>query len=215
MTAPNEERVRHPIFARVYQRFSAAAEKAGAAEHRDRLLAGLTGTVVEIGAGNGMNFAHYPTTVTEVIAVEPESYLRARAEDAAARAGVPVRVLDGTAMAVPLPDESVDAGIASLVLCSVADQAAALGELHRVIRPGGELRFYEHVAAHDERWARRQRRLDPIWTKVAGGCHINRHTLAAIEGAGFDVADLDRFLFQPCWIARLSAPHILGRARRP
>jgi SAM-dependent methyltransferase len=215
MTRANAQRVHHPLFARIYQRVSAAAEQLGAAQHRQRLLDGLTGTVVEVGAGNGLNFTHYPPTVTEVIAVEPEPYLRARAQEAALRTTVPVRVVDGTATQLPLPDASVDAGVASLVLCSVADQATALAELRRVIRPGGELRFYEHVIAQHPKWATRQRRVDPIWTRMAGGCHLTRDTEHAIIDAGFVIDDLDRFLFQPCWMSKLSAEHILGRAHRP
>lgn len=207
--------VRHPVFARVYRRVAVAADKAGAAEHRDRLLAGLAGRVVEVGAGTGMNFSHYPPTVTEVVAVEPEPYLRASAAEAASRAPVPVTVVDGTSDATGLPDVSVDAGVVSLVLCSVPDQASALAELRRVIRPGGELRFYEHVAADDPRWARLQQRSDRIWSFFAGGCHITRRTEQAITEAGFDIETCERFLFQPCCIARLAAPHILGRARRP
>ena len=215
MTGSTAERVHHPLFARIYQRISAAAEEAGAAGHRDRLLAGLAGRVVEIGAGNGLNFAHYPPTVSEVVAVEPEPYLRARAAEAATRASVPVRVVDGTATRIPLDDASVDAGVASLVLCSVADQPAALAELRRVIKPDGELRYYEHVVARDESRARWQRRIDPLWTRVGGGCHLTRDTEQAIGDAGFVIEDHDRFLFQPCWMARFTAEHILGHARRP
>jgi SAM-dependent methyltransferase len=214
MTAPIE-RVRHPVFARLYLRISAAAEAAGAAEHRDRLVDGLAGRVVEVGAGNGLNFGHYPSTVTEVVAVEPESHLRRAAEEAAAGSAVLVQVVDGTSTSIPLPDAAVDAGVASLVLCSVPDQAAALAELRRVIRPGGELRFYEHVRASDPGWARWQRRVDPVWTRIAGGCHLTRDTQAAIEGAGFVVESSDRFPFAPCALSRLAAEHILGRARRP
>lgn len=215
MSEQTERRsVRHPVFARVYQRVSASAERAGAAEHRDRLLADLTGRVVEIGAGNGLNFSHYPGTVTEVVAIEPEPYLRARAVEAAARTARTVTVVDGTATAIPLPDGSVDAGVASLVLCSVAEPAAALAELHRVIRPGGELRFYEHVAAGSPRGARAQRRADRVWSWFAGGCHLTRDTEAAIGAAGFHIETCDRFRFDPCITARLAAPHILGRARR-
>jgi SAM-dependent methyltransferase len=214
VTAP-VERVRHPVFARLYLRISAAAEAAGAAGHRDRLLDGLAGRVVEVGAGNGLNFAHYPSTVTEVVAVEPEPYLREAAEQAAAGAAVAVRVVDGTSTSIPLPDASVDAGVASLVLCSVPDQAAALGELLRVIRPGGELRFYEHVRAGDPGWARWQRRVDPVWTRIAGGCHLTRDTEAAIRAAGFVIESSDRFPFAPCALSRLAADHVLGRARRP
>ena len=215
MPDQRQERVRHPLFARFYQRISAAAEEAGAAEHRQRLLAGLEGRVVEVGAGNGLNFSHYPTTVTEVVAVEPEAYLRARAEESATRAPIPVQVVEGASTSVPLPDASVDAGVASLVLCSVPDQEAALAELRRVIRPGGELRFYEHVRARNERWARWQRRADPVWTRIAGGCHLTRDTERSIADAGFAIETGERFLFAPCALSRLSAEHVLGRARRP
>jgi ubiquinone/menaquinone biosynthesis C-methylase UbiE len=206
---------RHPIFARVYQRVATACEKVGAAEHRERLLAGLAGRVVEIGAGNGLNFAHYPDTVTEVVAVEPEPFLRARAAEQAQRASVSVTVVDGTADAIPLPDAAVDAAVASLVLCSVPNQQSALAELFRVVRPGGQLRFYEHVAADDAHWSRLQRRAERVWPLFAGGCHLCRHTEKAIAEAGFKIDECDRFLFAPCWTAKFAAPHILGRALRP
>ena len=122
-------------------------------EHRRELLADLAGTVLELGAGNGLNFAHYADTVTEVAAVEPEDYLRERAEDTAAGAPVPIRVVDALADDLPFPDESFDAVVASLVLCSVPDQATALAELRRVLRPAGELRFYEHVRPNNPRTA--------------------------------------------------------------
>jgi ubiquinone/menaquinone biosynthesis C-methylase UbiE len=217
MTADRHLRTRlhHPLFARLYPHIAAAGDTAGAAEHRTRLLAGLAGRVVEVGAGNGSNFAHYPATVTQVVAVEPEPYLRARAAEAAAQAAVTITVVDGTAEAIALADASVDAGIASFVLCTVPDQPAALAELRRVIRPGGELRFYEHVLADSPRSARRQRRIEPIWTRLGGGCHLTRDTAAAIAAAGFEITRQERFLFQPSWFSRFSAPHILGRARRP
>ncbi|HEX7659655.1 MAG TPA: methyltransferase domain-containing protein [Pseudonocardiaceae bacterium] len=205
----------HPLFARFYRRMADAGEHGEPAVRRDQLLAGLTGRVVEIGAGSGTNFAHYPDTVTGVVAVEPEPYLRTWAEAAAERAPVPVSVVDGTADALPLTPASVDAGVVSLVLCSVPDQAAALAELFRVIRPGGELRFLEHVASDDPRWARRQRRLDPIWSAVSGGCHITRHTGESIEAAGFVVETRDEFQFPSGVFGRLGGQHILGRASRP
>lgn len=208
------EKVRHPVFARVYEWFSRRAEAQGVGEDRDELLDGLTGRVVEVGAGNGLNFSHYPTTVTEVVAVEPEPYLRALAVEAAAKATVPVSVLDGTSTDLPVDDESCDAGVASLVLCSVPDQAAALAELHRVIRPGGELRFYEHVLADTAAHARVQRVLDrTIWPRLAGGCHAARDTLTAIAEAGFVVERVRRFKFRP--IPGIpTSPHVLGVARR-
>src|SRR5947209_2619120 len=169
----------------------------GEREYREEMLSGLSGRVIEVGAGHGLNFALYPDTVAEVVAVEPESILRRTAEQQATRAPVPVRVVDGIADRLPAEDASFDAGVASLVLCSVPDQAAALAELHRVIRPGGELRFYEHVLAHSPRFARAQHVVDPVWTRVAGGCHLDRDTLSEIEAAGFSVERCERFTFSP------------------
>jgi ubiquinone/menaquinone biosynthesis C-methylase UbiE len=208
-------KVHHPVFARAYQRFSHVAEAKGASGYRDRLLAGLHGRVIEVGAGNGLNFAHYPRTVTEVVAIEPESFLRARAEEAAGSAPVPLAILDGTADALPVPDAAFDAGIASLVLCSVPDQSNALAELRRVIRAGGELRFFEHVVSKRAGPARVQRIADrTIRPFVTGGCHVARDTLAAIEAAGFVIEHSERFSFRPNPID-VTSPHILGTARRP
>ena len=207
--------VQHPIFARIYTQFSQAAEKAGTAAHRDELLRGVTGRVIEVGAGNGLNFAHYPPTVTEVVAVEPEPYLRDRAVEEAQRAPVPITVVHGTAEDLPVDDESFDVAVASLVLCSVRDQKRALDEIQRVLRPGGELRFFEHVRSHHHRLARAQTIADrTIWPRIAGGCHAARDTRRAIVDAGFEIDDERRFEFKPCSIAFLTAPHILGRARR-
>jgi ubiquinone/menaquinone biosynthesis C-methylase UbiE len=207
-------KVRHPIFARIYDRLSRKAEAAGIAEHRDELLAGLSGRVVEVGAGNGLNFAYYPPAVTEVVAVEPEPFLRGRAAEAAAAASVTVSVVDGTAGLLPLEDRSCDAGVVSLVLCSVPDKAAALAELRRVVRQRGELRFYEHVLADTPWHARTQRLLDhTIWPHVSGGCHASRDTLPAIKAAGFGVEACQRFKFRLTQGIPTS-PHILGSARR-
>ena len=207
--------VHHPIFARLYGRMAEALEAKGNAEHRAELLAGLTGRVVEVGAGTGLNFGHYPAMVTEVVAVEPESYLRAKAEVAATAAPVLVSVVDGVADRLPADNASFDAGVASLVLCSVPDPAAALAELHRVIRPGGELRFYEHVRADSPRLARWQDRLDVVWPRLGGGCHANRATVDAIEAAGFSIEQLRRFTFKPSPFMTLTSPHAIGVARRP
>jgi SAM-dependent methyltransferase len=209
------ERVHHPLAARLIERTMRAAERRGQAAHRRRLLAGLTGRVVEVGAGSGLNFRHYPETVTEVIAVEPEPFLRREAERAATSAPIPIRVVDGLAGELPLEDGSVDAGVACLVLCTVPDPDRALAELRRVIRPGGELRFYEHVVATHPVGAGLQRAADAtFWPLLAGGCHLTRDTGGAIERAGFIVDDRDRFTYSPTPILP-AYPHILGVARRP
>jgi ubiquinone/menaquinone biosynthesis C-methylase UbiE len=208
--------VRHPVFARVYAKLSRSADtKLGVEEHRKELLAGLAGLVVEVGAGNGLNFAHYPPSVSEVIAVEPEPHLRTRALVAAAAAPVAIEVVDATAAPLPLGDATCDAGVVSLVLCSVPNQTRALAELIRVIKPGGELRFYEHVLAEDPRRARWQRRVTPLWSFFGGGCHPARDTAAAIEKAGFKIEEIRRFSVGPESTFNAVSPHILGRARRP
>jgi SAM-dependent methyltransferase len=206
---------RHPIFARIYGRLAAAGEESGRAGHRTELLAGLSGKVIDIGAGNGLNFAHYPSAVTEVLAVEPEPHLRRLAAQAAARASVPVRIVDGTAGLLPASDAEFDAGVCSGVLCSVPDQRRALAELRRVIRPGGQLRFYEHVRSADPRLARFQDRADRIWAALNGGCHSNRDTETAVIAGGFLLEECQRFDFRPSLLAAPVAPHILGRATRP
>jgi SAM-dependent methyltransferase len=198
----------HPIFARVYTWLSPREDEAGQDENRRELLAGATGRALELGAGNGLNFRHYPATVERVVAVEPEPYLRARATEAAAEAQVPVEVIEGADDPLPFEDDSFDVAVACLVLCSVPEQARALSELRRVLRPGGELRFYEHVVATHPRRARLFRLIDRsgVWGLVAAGCHLSRDTGAAIESAGFEVERVRRLSFN-------GLPHILGVAR--
>jgi ubiquinone/menaquinone biosynthesis C-methylase UbiE len=212
MSAPS---VHHPLFARFYTHVLARNEPDEIGEYRDELLAGLSGRVVEVGAGSGANFAHYPSEVAEVVAVEPEAYLREQAEAAAPAAPVNVTVLDGVADALPLADGSCDAAVACLVLCSVPEQASALAELRRVLRPGGELRFYEHVRANSPRMARWQQIADrTFWPRAFGGCHTARDTVGAIQAAGFAL-ERHREL-QPASLPRFLpvAPQAIGVARR-
>jgi ubiquinone/menaquinone biosynthesis C-methylase UbiE len=197
-------------------RMSERMEDAGAREYRKEMLSGLSGRVIEVGAGNGLNFRHYPDTVTEVVALEPEPYLRELARKAADEASVPAVVTDGVADDLPGEDGPFDAGVASLVLCSVPDQGRALRELFRVIRPGGDLRFFEHVAARSPGLARLQRTADRLfWPRVGGGCHTHRDTAAAIERAGFVIEEIRRFPFRVSTLMAPVTPHIIGRGRRP
>lgn len=207
---------RHPLFARCLARSAAIAERKGADVLRGRLVEGLAGRVAEIGPGSGIQFRHYPGTVGEVIAIEPEPTLRAMATEAAREAPVPVRVLDGVADALPLDDASVDAAVCAGVLCSIDDPAAALRELARVIRPGGELRFYEHVASPRPRAAALQQALDAtgLWSRAMGGCHTARRSHAVIASAGFTIERLERFSFRPTLLDIPVAPKALGSARR-
>lgn len=203
-----------PLFARIQARASAIEERRGGAQRRRQLVDGLSGRVVEVGAGSGVSFAHYPTSVREVVAVEPEPTLRLHALQAARRAPVPVRVVDGLAEQLPLGDASVDAAVLAGVLCSVADPTRVLDEVARVLRPGGELRFYEHVLARNGRLARLQRLLDiTLWPRLFGGCHTSRDTEATLIASGFKVEARERFSFRPTVLATPVAPRILGRAR--
>jgi SAM-dependent methyltransferase len=147
--------------------------------------------------------------------VEPEPYLRDRARAAAARADVRIEVLDGVADRLPVDDASFDAAVACLVLCTVPDQARALAELRRVLRPGGELRFYEHVLSNRRSLALSQRAVDRVfWPQAFGGCHTARDTPAAIAAAGFEIEHQRRMWVNPLPIAFPVASHIIGHARR-
>jgi ubiquinone/menaquinone biosynthesis C-methylase UbiE len=149
-----------------------------------------------------------------VLAVEPEPRLREIARAAAEKAPVPVEVVDGLAEQLPAADQSLDAAVVSLVLCSLPDPGSALRETFRVLKPGGQLRFLEHVRADSPGLARVQRFLDAtVWPHLVGGCHTGRDTASAIEPAGFGIDRLDRFLFPEA--RTLFSFHILGVASRP
>lgn len=211
-----KDSVSRPFFGRfLYPRFAEAAKQHGMDRHRMRLLEGLEGRVLELGCGDGGNFPLYPSTVTELVGIEPEENLRAVAERAAAEAPIATRVLPGFAERLPVGDASLDAAVASLVLCSVRDPSAALSELERVIRPGGELRFFEHVRADGRALAAIQYAVQPVWSRVSGNCHLARDTEAAIGASGFEIESCERFEFAPGLLDKLGGPHILGVARKP
>lgn len=186
-------------------------DRLGAAEHRQRLVEDAKGEVLEIGAGTGKNLPLY-WAATRVVALEPDAAMRARAREAAKGAPVPIEVVEGDATALPFPDGSFDTVVSSLVLCTVPDPGRALAEARRMLRPGGTLRFYEHVRAEDPRLARWQDRLERPWRWIGRGCHPNRDTAAAVAEAGFALVSLDRFDFQP--LPAIVRPHVLGVAKR-
>ncbi|GGZ80849.1 class I SAM-dependent methyltransferase [Streptomyces subrutilus] len=213
---PPRDLVHHPLFARFYARVGTSADtRAGIAALRRELLHGVSGRVVEIGAGNGLNFPHYPRAVSEVVAVEPERSLRRLATAAAQRCEVPVDVVPGAAEALPVKSEAFDAAVASLVLCTVRDLPRSLAELHRVLRPDAELRFFEHGLAPGPGMAAVQRAVDrTVWPRLFGGCHTARDPLAAIEAAGFRVVSHRSFRIPERGPALPSSYCVLGSARR-
>jgi ubiquinone/menaquinone biosynthesis C-methylase UbiE len=210
VAAVSDTRVRHPLFARLYNRVLVPSfARMGGDDVRRRLLAGLKGTVVEVGCGDGANFEHYPGEVSRIVAVEPEAYLR---EKASVHTDERVELRDAVATRLPVADGEADAVVFSLVLCSV-DQAGALAEARRVLRPGGELRFLEHVQAPEPGFTRRtQQVLDAtVWPRLFGGCHVSRDTVAAIGSAGFTITELERFSI-PEGARGPSSAAVLGRA---
>jgi ubiquinone/menaquinone biosynthesis C-methylase UbiE len=173
--------------ATVYDHAMQATEAACLATWRSDLLASASGHVLELGPGTGANLPHYPLSVRRVTLVEPDPFMRRRLEAAVARAPAPARfeVQPGDATRLTFPDETFDTVVVTLVLCSVGDLDAALREIARVLKPEGQLLYLEHVAAPIgsplSRW---QRRIEPVWKHLAGGCHLTRETLDAIERAG-------------------------------
>jgi len=177
-------------------------------DRKRELFAPLSGRVIEIGAGTGVNLAHLPPSV-EWIGVDPNPYMERYVRKAAARLGRRASFCLGAAERLPAPDASADAVVGTLVLCSVSDLERALSEILRVLRPGGRFVFIEHVAAPaGSRTRRRQDCICPLWRRVADGCHPNRETARFLERAGFSELHCDRFTL-PLPIA---GPHIAGFA---
>jgi SAM-dependent methyltransferase len=208
--------VDNPFFARLWT-FLSAHETESIQRLRRENLAGLSGRVLEVGAGTGTNFAFYPATVSEVVAVEPERRLAALAREAAETAAAPVTVSTDTVeqFAASSGGEPFDAVVCSLVLCSIGDPDDVLRQLLSLLRPGGELRYLEHVASSGPR-ARLQKVADAtIWPRLLGNCHTHRHTEESIVDAGFQVSGARREWTFPAWVPLPVAEFAIGRAVRP
>lgn len=205
--------VDNPFFARLWSRMSTHEPEAILRLRREN-LAGLSGRVLEVGAGTGTNFAFYPETVTEVVAVEPERRLAVIACEAAERAPVPVTVSTDTVEDYRA-GEPFDAVVCSLVLCSVDDPDDVLHQLFSMLRPGGEVRYLEHVASGGFR-ASIQRVADAtVWPRLLGNCHTHRDTERSIVDAGFEIATARREWMLPAWVPLPVSETVIGRAVRP
>jgi len=213
MTASPPVTVDHRFFARIWPAI-AAHETEQMRDLRRENLAGLSGRVFEVGAGIGTNFALYPDSVTQVVAVEPEQRLAVLAREAAAAARVPVAVTDRTVESFASA-EPFDAVVCSLVLCSVQDPGSVLRQLFSWLRPGGELRYLEHVATGGLR-GRFQQLVDAtIWPRLCGNCHTHRDTEQSIRDAGFEIDCARSERAMPAWAPLPVSEFLLGRARRP
>ena len=179
------------IFAAMYDHMLAATEKDGLSAHRETLLTGAAGDVLEIRGGTGANLRFYGERVRTLTITEPETPMARRLQKRIAERRPDAKFLRAPAEDLPFNDDSFDVAVSTLVLCTVDDQPRALRELRRVLRPNGRLLFIEHVRSDDAGLARWQDRMMPINVRIGHGCHCNRPTLDGIRGAGFDVTELE------------------------
>ena len=198
------------VFALGYDLFLAASERAGLRARRQRLLSAASGATLEIGAGTGLNLGLYPGGVSELVLSDPSAHMAARMR-AKLGADARTRVVEASAERLPFDDDRFDTVVATLVLCTVPEPADALGEVARVLRPGGRFLFLEHVRARQPRLARWQDRLERPWRLFGAGCHCNRDTAASIDASPMRIEELERGEIPRA--APLVRPMIVGAAR--
>jgi ubiquinone/menaquinone biosynthesis C-methylase UbiE len=203
--------LRRRLFAALYETFNKGSEQAGMQEERRQLLLGAAGATIEIGAGTGLNLAHYPAAVTSLVLAEPDQHMRRRLQKRVDTLDRPAEVVNAPAERLPFPDATFDTVVVTLVLCSVADQDRALAEIARILKPDGRLLFLEHVRSDDPTLARQQDRMRRLYSGLAG-CNPNRSTLAAIEASPLTV-DTVRHGEVPK-APKVERPMIVGTARR-
>jgi ubiquinone/menaquinone biosynthesis C-methylase UbiE len=198
------------LFAALYETVGKGSEEAGLREERRQLLASAEGSVIELGAGTGLNVELYPATVTSLVFTEPDQHMRRRLQRRVEALDRPAEVVEASAESLPFPDATFDTAVVTLVLCSVPDQQAALSEIARVLKPDGRLLFLEHVRSTDAKIARRQDWIRPLYNLV--GCNPNRDTLAGIEASAFTVETVKHGEVPKA--PKVERPLIAGIARR-
>ena len=204
--------LRSSLFAAMYDRMSRSSEEAGVGEMRQRLLGGVSGDILELGAGTGMNLSHYDEALASLVLTEPEPAMLRRLQPKALKQAPNAKVVQASAEDLPFEDASFDAVVSTLVLCGVDDQARALQEAKRVLRPGGRLLFIEHVRSDDPKLARFQDRMNRL-NHFLVGCDCNRQTLAAIEEQGFTVSKVEPTVLPKA--PKFVRPAIVGVAAAP
>ena len=202
--------IRRRLFAALYDRVSKGSEEAGLREQRRLLLEDAAGATLEIGAGTGLNLEHYPEAVTRLVLAEPDEHMRRRLARRVAEVRPSTEIVAADAEGLPFPDGSFDTVVVTFVLCSVPEQQAALAEVARVLKPGGRLLFLEHVRSDDEKLAKWQDRMRPLYNVV--GCNPNRDTLAAIEASALAVETVEHGEVPKA--PKVERPLIVGTARR-
>lgn len=183
---------RLPVRAWSYDLGLSLMERAGLTDRRRRLLSAVRGRVLEVGAGTGLNLAHYPAGIARLVAVEPDPAMARRLQRRAVAVAFPVEVHTTDLAGAALEPGSFDTVVSTLVLCSVADPAAELSRIAALLAPDGQLLFIEHIRGRGLR-ARAQRAAAPLWRRLAAGCHLDRDTPAALRAAGFVINDIERF----------------------
>ncbi len=179
------------LFAAAYDLILRSAERAGLAARRAELLSRAAGRTIELGAGTGLNIEHYPEAVTELVLTEPHAQMAKQLRERVRISPLEAEVIEVPAESLPVADDSFDTVVLTLVLCTVPNPEAALGEVERVLRPGGTVLFLEHVRSEDPSVARWQDRLHRPWRFIGHGCNCNRDTLATIDATGLELADVE------------------------
>lgn len=201
--------VDHPVFAYVFAGVAAVGERTGYGRRRTEALTGAHGRLLIVGLGPGHDLAHLPADVTEVVAVEPDPSMHGYSARRVQQTAVPTWVVGAVAESLPLPDASVDSVLLALVLCSVSAPVPAAAEVRRVLRPSGTLHVLEHVHAKPgSRLRLWQDRLDPLWSRLAAGCHLTRDTRQILADAGFGTARLRHITVRVAPVP--VGPHLVG-----